>query len=626
MNRSVRSVAAFLGLVLFNLNSPLMAQCNPTLNSGTVSDIQDELDMLNDVPGSGCTSKSLTLSGSFAPTPVTGNDTVYIYENGITVTGQSANNRAVLNSIRVNLDASNVTLQHLHFRDTHSGSVVAIGATAPINNPDLNAGNSSNNLVTKNKFEDVFATGGGGEIINVLPFATNHGNRIVDNEIFDWGHGAEFVAGIRVGNNRLQIGNLQLPLGMNALPGDLFRADQPMIPSGTPINGVLTDRFLPDRSYMVWPDFTTKTIIRDNKFHHSDDFNPIGHYAVNNEHTVAIQLYNPSIVEDNEILGGTGNGISAKGSDNEIRRNEITRAQTDGALYVRDGHNNVYEANRVLNNPNAAAVWMWSSQDTVFRNNVFSGNEWMLYLNGARHSPGSRPLGWTPDQNPLSGVTFPSELAGNTSHQFATENVLFLNNSFLNNTNGVNWVSSPGMEPATDIYFVNNVIWNTGNAFTGCCAPNIDVSFFHNLIRSDFTITNSGYNLVELQNSSVITPPVALTAPYAQEEIARSGGFQGSLPEFFEIEAISTSRGAELPLSGVSVSLVQTNMEDGSDGWFVDDSTGEKQYVSAGCAQDIRTALGLGNQSEFRDWNTFASYVDYDPPLDCSGVEAALGL
>ncbi len=92
------------------------------------------------------------------------------------------------------------------------------------------------------------------------------------------------------------------------------------------------------------------------------------------KYSVAIQLYFPTVVENNCVIGPFYNGISSKGSFNNVVGNTIVGTTGGGALYIRDGGSNLYANNVVIDSD--SAFTFWSGTYNIMTRNHFERASW----------------------------------------------------------------------------------------------------------------------------------------------------------------------------------------------------------------------------------------------------------
>jgi len=146
--------------------------------------------------------------------------------------------------------------------------------------------------------------------------------------------------------------------------------------------------------------------------------------------SVAMQIYFPTSVENNCIASENGNngffnGISTKGSWNNVVGNTVANTWGDGALYMRDGDLNVFAFNQVTNN--AQGLWIWSGIGNMFVRNIVANNT----SNGSLVDGGQAGQRYTaaPDRPIFTGGPI-NPPTGNTSNWFAPKANLITQNIF----------------------------------------------------------------------------------------------------------------------------------------------------------------------------------------------------
>lgn len=492
------------------------------INGGNEADIQAVLDSMPVTGGD----RIIHLSGTFNKL----NRQVYIEKNNVQIIG--INNPLLINIVFL-IDANNVTLDNLTMQGTGQGQCILIGNLEPgssypfIENSLTNLCHS--NIIQNCRFEDLYSQPGeGGAIIRVSPFHDNYGTKILNNSFTGWGNGGSITHVIKVGGERLND------------------------------NG----------SYTGHPVFSSITLIQNN-YIEGNLSSPPGTYSS------TIQVYNPSHVLCNEIRNAFV-GVSTKGSDNLVKGNRIYGMYGDGGLYMRDGNNNVFEDNLVENG--FAGFYAWSGKQAIFKNNVFANNTRCGTINSAKHE-GYRVAGWDMAQDPLApqGLSF----IGQTSHQFTNDQSLFLNNTFYNNSYGVQWdiwTAQTSFGKPDTTYFVNNIFWgDNGNTFRDKLyikwnpgdpndqgwLPNDPVDnsvyLYNNIFHNGFDGSVPAINVAAAANDSTVTwMPCQQTFPYAPINNAEFYGLPNSsgIPGFssaFGSMTFPTRRGALLEACDTTV-------------------------------------------------------------------------
>jgi len=545
--------------------------CNPSFTASTdvngnpepvnIFTIQGMISNLVSIPEGQCASKTLTLRGHITPRNLAINK-LYVSSrasDNLVITGDGT---TVLDQVGILLDSQNVTVKKLELKNHrpipgYGLNPIIIGASSPYGHiPDTNALPATNNKILNNKFTNIT----GYNIISISGGNRNNGNIIKDNTFKNWGASGQFTVGVRVGSNRLQgTTGTKLPTGWKL--GKVYDANGNIIvdPDGSSEQTVPSSwqgGKVPGDGYVGLP-IITGTKIEGNHFLNlaEDGFN----LSNLHQYTVAVQLYNPSSVKHN-VINGSGNGISTKGSGNTIIANTISNVQTDGALYLRDGHNNTFKNNIIKNNPNASGVWAWSSKFSLLENNVFSNNGRIATVFEASHNQ-DRADNWEATESPFSNYQ-PASLAGQTSHQFSAEKLVFLNNTFHNNTIGIKWHNYGPKTPnkRRDIYFINNIFWSdTSNSlkdnFSSPSDNGYNVYFSNNMYRSgylDFEASSSvpTYYLQASGNDAISIRPFELDTNFTLTSAAQAGGLSNSSSlsnyPFGNSVDFSSKRGADL--------------------------------------------------------------------------------
>jgi len=141
----------------------------------------------------------------------------------------------------------------------------------------------------------------------------------------------------------------------------------------------------------------------------------------------------PTTVENNCIAsksGGAGffNGISAKGSWNNIVGNTIANTWADGALYMRDGDLNVWAYNQVTDNNNG--FWTMSGRSNIFIRNFFNNNAAYGKVLGGKEKNESSTGKLLRTGHFGNFANGPDSTLGETSYHFPSTNTLFTQNHF----------------------------------------------------------------------------------------------------------------------------------------------------------------------------------------------------
>jgi len=242
----------------------------------------------------------------------------------------------------------NVTITGMHFREIQLPYLQDDGTTITYRkNIGVRVGRSEHanmnvtgTRIVRNRFTDIEAST---PVRITLSGEYVHNNTLVQDNFFQ---GPKVFRAIQVGNPSITVN------------WDDYNTNPPTINADT---------------YHEYK-YPENTVVRDNVI---SALNKGGRYSV------AIQLYSPTVVENNCVVGPFYNGISAKGSFNNVVGNTIAGTIGDGALYIRDGDSNLYANNVVLDSD--SGFTFWSGTYNIMTRNHFERINWT----GPNDIPGS---------------------------------------------------------------------------------------------------------------------------------------------------------------------------------------------------------------------------------------------